>query len=511
MDTKILKKRLKTTLSVLVLIALIFIVGCDLLPFGKKDTAQEAAELQSETDKIFGTIETNAKDFDAFLKKLKKRWYSAKDVADFASSISSFKQKIATDTNDLKQVKSKLDSLARLDAEKKFGQYISSKTKASESLSKVLQNSQTIVAKLDPKIVKIAELYTRVDEVKQNQSKYASALLVNSKRIEAASTVQTLRDIIIAGSTAGDETGDDTDSDTGDETGDGTEDDTGSGGDTSAIEIIDPSQVGTLPEIPDAQKSSTTATGDTGSNTAISSTSSDNDLAPWVYQITENEWPTELMRDAIKDISEKFSDLYENTYALHKEVNFQNSRKLVKYTQEISTDTADYLASIDAIIDNLKETKRLEKLQEKKNSVLTSLKASKSGFETLANERPSGVSSDSLAKRGIDEGTAISKSEIKRYEDDLKEISDRLKSLEESLEGTLDTDYQEAIWRASGSFVALYDLNMNISRSLMHETKSWKSKEISKYVLNRAEHLAEAKYQDYKAEKAYSKHKIASH
>ena len=516
MEFKLSKNTLKTIISIVVVLALVLSFGCDLLPFGKKDPAVEAAKLQNETNKIFTTAQKNAKDFDAFLTKLKKRWYSAKDVADFASSISTFKTKISGDLTSLKQVKSKLTSLTALDEEKKFAEYVQSKTKASVSLTKALQDSRAILTKLDPGIVKIAQLYTKVDEVKQAQSQYAAALGVNSKRIVDANLIRALREVIITASGS-----DDSGGDTGGETGGDTGEDTGSGDggeaetsttipvidETSDTSIAQPIEPNKPVEIGDG------TTSDSGGTVSISATSSSSEeLDPWVYQITKNEWPTQFMRDAVKEISDKFSSMYESTYALHKEINFQNSRKLVKYLQEINTDSADYLASINAIIDNLKETKRLEKLKEKKTATLNSIKATKAVLESSLNKRPSGVSAESLAKRGIDQGIEITETEIKRYESDIEDADARLKTLADSLAGSLETDYEEAIWRTGGSLIALYKLNLGVSRSLMHETKSWKRKAISKLVLNRAEQLAEAKYQDYKAKKAYAKlkDKVAS-
>ncbi|KKK71164.1 hypothetical protein LCGC14_2916670, partial [marine sediment metagenome] len=383
---------------------------------------------------------------------------------------------------------------------KKFAEYVQSKTKASVSLTKALQDSQAILTKLDPGIVKIAELYTKVDEVKQTQSQYAAALGVNSKRIADAKFIRLLREVIIAGSGS-----DDSGGDTGGDTGGG---DTG-GGDggeaetSTTIPVIDETPDTTTAQPIEPNKpveiEDGTTTGSEGNISINAPSSSDEELDPWVYQITKNEWPTQFMSDAIKEISDKFSNMYESTYALHKEINFQNSRKLVKYLQEINTDSADYLASIDAIIDNLKETKRLEKLKEKKTATLDSIKATKAALESSLNKRPSGVSAESLAKRGIDQGIEITETEIKRYESDVEDADARLKTLAESLAGSLETDYEEAIWRTGGSLIALYKLNIGISRSLMHETKGWKRKAISKLVLNRAEQLAEAKYQDFKA------------
>lgn len=479
----------------LVSIAVIFLIaslvltsGCSIWPFGKRDTAKEASDLKNKTDKIFTTVQRHSKDFDAFLKKLNKRFYTAKDAQEFANSLSKFQGQVKQDLNSLKELKEKLLLLTELDKEKRFTKYIEVTSKASASLDKALINSQNIVTALSSKYSELANLFSAIDKIKQEQSRYIVALNAESTRKVQAALSKMLADRALLTSTTESQTSTETSTETSSE-----------------------DQSNTSTDSNNSDEEGTNTATETSSSSSTSSGSS-GDLDQWVYIISQNTWPSAYIKDFVQEAADSFNKLYIDVYQIHKKVAFKNSSQLKDYLQEIKDDVADYASNIEAVIDNLKEQKRLTALKERDTKILASMKATHD-YATLAQaSRPAAVSGQSVASKGFSWIHDLAHKERTRYENKIKSYNERLKNLNNNLKGTLNSQYEEASWRFSGSLLALYKVNMKINRNLMREIKSWKKKAIAKYVFLRLEHLAEAKQQNYQANKAYieAKNKIAS-
>jgi len=491
MFTETYARKAKIIVSIIVVLLLFLALGCNFWPFGQKNSGSEATRLKKSTDKLFVSVQSHAKEFDSFLNKLNKRWYTAKDANEFAGSLSTYQNQIKQDALNLKEVNSKLTSLAKLDKDNKFSTFISAKTQASESLEKVLANSQKIVEALNPEISNIARIYSEVDAVKQLQDRYMNALAAYAQR----DSEDTLSKSLVASTNTTTSTETDNTSAT---------NDSSTTTDTTTTDTTTPDT--TTPDT----SAGDTASGDSGTGQSDSVNTSS--LDRWVYRIAANEWPSPYMKDLSKEIGDNFNSKYQELYALNKVVNFKNSATLVNYLQQAKEDVADLSSSIEALEDNLKEQKRLEKLKEQEEKILASENSIHSNMTLLEQNRPAGVSSDSLASKGVSSVHQLSHEEIDSYEKKIIKIESRITELRAAYKGSLTTDYEEATWRFGGSLMALYRLDMGISRKLMHETKNWKRKAISKYVYRRLEHLAEAKYQNHKANKAYTeaKDKIAS-
>jgi len=489
MVTKTFARKTKIIVCILVVLLLFLTLGCNFWPFGQKDTGAEATRLKKSTDKLFTSVENHARQFDSFLKKLNKRWYTAADAQGFAGSISTYQGQIKQDTLSLKEVKSKLTSLAALDKDNKFGGFISTKTQASESLDKVLVNSQKIVEALSPEISNIARLYLEVDEVKQLQDRYMNALAAYSQRENEATLSKSLiADINAAASAEATDTSNTTD------------------GTTTTDTTTPDATTGNSGTEQSGDANNQADTGSTGT------TSGPGSFDRWVFRIGANDWPSPFIKDLSKEIGDNFNSKYQELYALNKAVNFKNSATLVNYLQQVKEDVADLSSSIGALEENLQEQKRLEKLKDQEERILASKNSVHSNMTLLEQKRPAGVSSDSLASKGVSSVHQLSHEQIASYEKKIAKLESSITELKAAHKGSLTTDYEEATWRFGGSLMALYRLDMGISRKLMHEAKDWKRKAISKYVYLRLEHLAEAKYRNHKANKAYTeaKNKIAS-
>ncbi len=435
----------KAIALIAVLVLILFVAGCGLWPFGKKDNAEDALKLKSQTEQIFTSAQTNTKDFDSFLVKLHKRWYTAKDVQEFSNELSTFDAKFKKDKAQIATINSNLSQLAELDRDAKYTQFIKTKAKAAEVLAKSISNGQSITSALNPKMVSIAKFYSQVDKAKKAQSKYVTVLLSSEARQTQASLTKSLIDVVLNPPPAPVTSTPDSGTDTGSGTGTGTGTDTG-----------------------------------TGSGSGTSTDTASSDLDPWIFQIAKNEWYSTFIKDFVKNSSDDFNNLYQEVYITNKEINFENSKKLVNYLQQVKTDNADFVASIEDITNNLREQKRLIKARDRANQTIAALQASYDGYSSLDSSRPAGVSPDSLAARGVKIGRDVSAEEITRYKEKVRDLNKRIKKLESALAGSLSTNYEEADWRFRGSLVALYKLNISISRDLMHETKRWKSRAILK-------------------------------
>lgn len=489
---------LKIFILTILIVSLIFALGCNIWPFAKKDTAKEALTLKNKADQIFVTVQSHSKDFDILLKKLNKHWYTTKDAKEFASSLSTAQGQIKQDQASIKELEEKLQMLTEIDKEGKFTKYVDVTKKASYSLSQALSNSLNIVNALSPKYTALAKLFTNIDEVKQAQSRYIVANSAAGTRQVQATLSKMLADRALVSSQ--------TESTTTDTTADTTTDTTTS---TDQSTTTSTDQSTTTQEQTNNDTGSNTAT-ESSSSTSTSSSSSD--LNQWVYIISQNKWPSSYINDFAREASDNFNKLYIDAYEIHREVKFNNSGRLKDYLQQVKEDVAGFASSIEAITDNLKEQRRLVQLRDRANQILASSKAVHENLTAAETGRPAAVPGNSVSSKGISWAHRYTHTEIERYEDKIRSYNSSLDSLNKNYEGALNSEYKESAWRFSGSLYALYKVNIGINRNVIHEIKRWKNRAVTKYVFLRLEHLAEAKQQSYRSNKAYieAKSKIAS-
>ncbi|TET52916.1 MAG: hypothetical protein E3J54_05460 [Actinobacteria bacterium] len=499
----------KIVIIITVIAALFSMTGCDLWPFGKKDTGEEALKLKNDASRTFQEIQSHASEFDEFLKKFNKRWYTAKDVQGFASSLKTYESQISKDLSGLKQVDSKLATLTSIDKDQKYKDFISSTSKASVSLEKALFNSQKIATALNTKMGDIASFYSEVDTIKQAQSRYVAAISSWAQRRSLQLTSQTLLEQILA------EQNQEEDSETetgGDESSEeDTEEDSEESSKVESPEAIN-EQSTNSEEVKEEKDFQSSATRDVlGQRTiqedSTTGGSSTEDLDPWVYIIIENKWPSAFVADFAKETAEDFTNIYQRLYEIHSTLKFQNSRKLLKYIQEVKTDNADFASGTDALIDNLKEQRRLGLLIDRYKQEKASLEEAHAFANYSQQNRPAGVSSGSIANEGATFSHDFAHDEINRLDKKIDGFQKTLNDVESKYEGSLTTDYEEARWRFYWSLMALYKINRGVSRSLMHEVKGWKQKATGKYTFDRMRNLADAKHFKYKANQAYKKAK----